>query len=236
MAGPRKAADVSVSVSQAFPSTSLAAVHITTLLTYFLHKTIMPTQTRRAGRESSTKIWFMLVDYHFTRTLRIPWFVDVPPNGTVVDFQRKANVLDWDELDRVPDEGLNVWKLPTPQPARVVMDREYLASVNPREEVEIEGRRRGRGPTTGTGTGTGTGRRKGKGKAKEKAKQVKVVEQLLPSDEMLLYVKGPAPQNRISVLVQLPPAEGTSCCVVRTRRQLIQSRISSKLELQLFAI
>jgi hypothetical protein len=154
----------------------------------------------------------MLVDYHFTRTLKIPWFVDVPPNGAVVDFLGKVNVLDWDELDRFPDEGLNVWKLPTPQPARVVMDREYLASVKPREEVEIERRRRGRGTTTRTGTG------RGKGKAKEKAKQVKVVEQLLPTDEMLLYVKGPAPQNRISVLVQLPPAESTSCCAVSTRR------------------
>ena len=99
------------------------------------------------------------------------------------------------------------------------MNQDYLASVEPREDEEVEM--------------VGNGR--GKRKAKEKAKQVKVMQQLLPSDEIPLLLKGPASQFSILVLVQLP-AEGTSCCAVITKRQLIKSRMSSKHELQLFVI
>ena len=58
----------------------------------------------------------MLVDYHFTRTLRDPWSVNVPSNGFVIDFLGRINALDWDELDRVSGAYIRVWKLTIPQP------------------------------------------------------------------------------------------------------------------------
>ena len=162
-----------------------------------------------AAKESpETPVWFMLIDPSFTHTLRCPWFVDVPSNGLVFHFLEKINALGWGELEDPHGAGLKVWKLPTPQPAREVMKKKYLASIKPPGEIsedvemdveevrEVEGKGRG------------------KGKAKEKVKQeVKAARLLLPSDGISLYLKEPSSSSEIRVLVQVPArAEGMSCC------------------------
>jgi hypothetical protein len=113
-------------------------------------------------------------------------------NGPVSHFLEKVKALDWEELDHCRCAKLLVWKLPTPQPARQVMKKEYLASVKPLEEIsevvmEVEEVR---------------GKVKGKGMAKEELKAARL---LLPSDEISLYLNEPASSNEIRVLVQIPP-------------------------------
>ena len=162
----------------------------------------------------------MVVDYDFSRTLGDPYPVNVPSGGSVLNLQQEIKTLGWDEFEGVVDVKLKMWKLPTPQLAREVKKEGYLASVKPdggipNEEMEME-----------------VGETQGKGKAKA-TKKAKAALRLLPSDEISSYLKVPAPQNRIQVLVQLPVlAEGTSYCAVTTRRmRLIWLRLSSKLKL-----
>jgi hypothetical protein len=154
-----------------------------------------------ASKESpDTPVWFILIDQNFTRTFGLPWSVDVPSNGTVSQFLEKVKALDWEELDHCRRTSLLVWKLPTPQSAREVMKKEYLASVKPPEEIsevvmEVEEVK---------------GKAKGKGKAKE---EVKTARLLLPGDEISLYLNEPTSSREIRVLVQIPPPpKGTSCC------------------------
>jgi len=171
--------------------------------------------TRAAAKESlDTRVWFMLVDEKFTRAWS-PWYVDVPSDGVVLHFLEKIKELGWDEFKNVHAAEIMVWKLPTPQPAREVMKKTYLASVKPEEEILEEEEEMGG---------------EGMGKAEEKAKQEsKAASQLFPSDKISLCITEPASPRRICVLVQVAAkAKGTSCCAVSTRYQLIQLRRSSK--------
>ena len=183
----------------------------------------MAHRTRAATKASSdVRFWFLLVDQNFTSASR-PKDVDVPSDGVVEDFQKTVIALGWKQFENVAHTDLIVWKLPTPQPPREARKPTYLASVKPKgeileEEVEMEEEMVG----------------KGKGKAKAKAKQgVKTVSQLFPGDKISLYLMEPTSPYHIRVLVQVAAgAEGTSCCAVSTRCQLIQLRMSSKYELQ----
>ena len=78
--------------------------------------------------------------------------------------------------------------------------------------------RNSRGRGGGGGGGGGKGKGEGEGVFKEKGG-------LNPDDKISesLHLKEPEPQNcGVRVLVQLPArAEGTSCCAVSTRCQLI---------------
>jgi len=181
-------------------------------------------RTRAVARASpDIPVWFMIIDKNFTSASR-PYHVDVPSDGAVHHFLEKVIELGWKQFKTLTDADLVAWKLPTPQPAEEVMKKRYLASIKPGEEilgevVEMEEEMEG----------------KGKGKAKEKAKQeVKAASQLFPGNEISsLDLTEPASLRDIRVLVQVAAgAEGTSCCAVSTRCQLIRLRMSSKHKLQ----
>ena len=183
----------------------------------------MTHRTRSATKASSdVRFWFLLVDLNFTSASR-PKDVNVPSDGVVEDFQKMVIASGWKQFENVAHTDLIVWKLPTPQPPREARKPTYLASVKPKgeileEEVKMEEEMVG----------------KGKGKAKAKAKQeVKTVSQLFPGDKISSYLMESTASYNISVLVQVAAeAEGTSCCAVSTRYQLIQLRMSSKHKLQ----
>ena len=177
-----------------------------------------PPRTRAAAKASpDTPVWFMLIDQNFMSASH-PYHVDVPSDGAVLHFLEKVIDLGWKEFKNLTSADLVVWKLPTPQPAEEVMKKRYLTSVKPEEEIlgeEVEMDEEMVG--------------KGKGKAKQ---EVKAASQLFASDEISLYLTEPASRH-IRVLVQVAArAEGTSCCAVSTRCQLIQLRMSSKYKLQ----
>jgi len=163
-----------------------------------------PPRTRAAAKASpDTPVWFMLIDQNFTSASR-PYHVDVPSDGAVLHFLEKIIDLGWKEFKNVTSADLVAWKLPTPQPAEEVRKKRYLASVKPEEEIlgeEVEMDE------------------EMVGKAKQ---EVKAASLLFASDEISLYLTEPASRH-IRVLVQVAAgAEGTSCCAVSTRCQLIQ--------------
>jgi len=153
----------------------------------------MTYQTQSAARDPPvTSVWFMVVDHEFNCTLGDPCPVDVPSDGSIFHLQQKIKALDWYQFKHSHYVELRVWKLRTPKLAREVKNKGYLASIKPSggisdEEVEMEDEEERE--------------TKGKGKAKARAKPIW---RLLPSDEISLHLKEPAPQNRIQVLVQLP--------------------------------
>ena len=181
-------------------------------------------RTRQATKELPLiQLWFMVVDHNFTRTLKAASRVEMPFDGFVLDFQREIKAMGWNELERVHDVDLKVWKLRTPRSGRDVKSKEYLANFKHQAEIseeeveEVEG--------------------KGKGKAKEKEKKEKVAWQLDTGDKISSHFKEPSTDSMVRILVQLPaPTEGTSYCAVSTRCQLTQLRMSSKHKLQLFFI
>ena len=172
-----------------------------------------------------TRIWFMVVDHGFRCTLTKAISVSMPSGSFCEDFLTKIKTLNY-EILREPGGNFQVWKLRHPRPSIDIQKEGYLTNLRRlasfEEGEQDQEQEHGQGQVQAPQGDEDEEKSKEKGKEKEKPKEKRDVAcPLEPDEELSLHLKEldlPNPRGRISILVELLPAGGTSYCVFGTAR------------------